>query len=87
MRRLDVKITLLEMRRNPGKIVEAIERNETVTLSKRGKDIARIVPLARTASKLSLRDDPAVGIWDDRSDMTNPTAYVRNARKPRHGAV
>ena len=82
-----MKISLLDLRRNPGKMVEAIERNETVTLSKRGKDIAQIVPLAKTASGLSLRDDPAVGMWDDRPDMADPSAYVRNARKPRHGAL
>ncbi len=29
-------------------------------------------------------DDPAFGIWRDREDMTNVTAYVRKIRQPRY---
>lgn len=31
----------------------------------------------------SVTAQPLFGMWSDRSDMTDPSAYVRNLRKPR----
>lgn len=78
-----MKATVLDLRRNLGKILEAIERNETVTLSKRGREIALIVPRKEAREPLSLRDSPAFGLWKDRADMANPSEYVRRIRKGR----
>ena len=78
-----MKATMLDLRRNPGKIVEAIERNETVVLSKRGREIADIVPRQAAKPPLSLADSPAFGMWKDRKDLDNPAEYVRRQRKGR----
>jgi prevent-host-death family protein len=78
-----MKATVLDLRRNLRKILEAIERNETVTLSKRGREIARIVPKIEARRPLSLKDSPAFGLWKDRADMDDPTAYIRRIRKGR----
>jgi len=78
-----MKATMLDLRRNPGKILEAIERNETVTLSKRGREIALIIPRKNARKALSLRDSPAFGMWKDREYMANPSEYVRRIRKGR----
>ena len=80
-----MKATILDLRRNPGKILEAIERNETVTLSKRGRKIAYIVPRKEAKGALSLKESPAFGMWKDRSDMDDPSEYVRRIRKGRLG--
>ena len=80
-----MKATLLDMRRNPGKILEAIERNETVTLSRRGREIATIVPRQKAKAPLSIASSPAFGMWKDRKDLDNPTEYVRRQRKGRFG--
>ena len=80
-----MKASVLDLRRNPRKILEAIERNETVTLSKRGREIARIVPKTETRVALSLKNSPAFGLWKDRTDMDDPVAYVRRIRKGRFG--
>jgi prevent-host-death family protein len=77
--------TVLDMRRNTKKILEALERNETVTLSKRGREIARIVPKKRATVGTSLKDLPAFGMWKDRADMADPSAYVHRMRKGRFG--
>ena len=79
-----MKATVLDLRRNTSKILEAIERNETVSLSKRGKEIARIVPTQAVPPKGSIKDNPAVGMWADREDMADPAAYVRKLRKGRY---
>lgn len=78
-----MKATLLDLRRSPGKIVEAIERNETVTLSKRGREIAHIVPIKEAKTALSFAASPALGMWKDRQDMSDPVEYVRQHRKGR----
>ena len=78
-----MRATVLDLRRNPRKILDAIERNESVTLSKRGREIACIVPKREAKGALSLKDSPAFGIWKDRSDMADPAKYVRKIRKGR----
>ncbi|MEW6369080.1 MAG: type II toxin-antitoxin system prevent-host-death family antitoxin [Acidobacteriota bacterium] len=78
-----MKATVLDLRRNPGKILEAIGRNEAVTLSKRGREIALIVPKRPAAKPCSIRCSPAFGIWKDRVDMRDPSGYVRRMRKGR----
>ena len=81
-----MKATVLDMRREPKKILDAIARNETVTLTHRGKPVARIEPI-EGAKRRSAADHPAVGMWADRSDMKDPSAYVRELRKGRFDAL
>jgi antitoxin (DNA-binding transcriptional repressor) of toxin-antitoxin stability system len=81
-----MKATVLDMRRSPKKILDAIARNETVTLSHRGKPLARIEPI-EDSGKCSASSHPAFGMWADRSDMTDPSVYVRELRKGRFDAV
>ncbi len=77
-----MEATILNMRRNPKKILEAIARNESVTLTRRGKPVARIEPIGgRKRSSAAAHE--AFGMWADRDDMTDPSAYVREMRKGR----
>ena len=81
-----MKATILDMRRNPRKILDAIARNEVVTLTSRGKAVARIEPI-RNAERPSMKDQDAFGMWAERSDMSDPAAYVRRVRKARFDAL
>jgi antitoxin (DNA-binding transcriptional repressor) of toxin-antitoxin stability system len=74
--------TVLDMRRNPKKILDAIARNETVTLSHRGKPVARIEPI-ENLQPCGASEHPAFGMWADRTDMADPSAYIREIRKGR----
>lgn len=78
-----MKATMLDLRRNTRKILDAIERNEAVSLSMRGREIATIVPKKSARPASSIRNSPAFGMWKDRADMEDPSAYVRNLRKGR----
>ena len=80
-----MKATVLDMRRNPKKILDAIARSETVTLSHRGKPVARIEPIVGSERR-NAADHPAFGMWADRSDMADPSAYVRGLRQGRFDA-
>lgn len=77
-----MKATLLDMRRNPKKILDAIERNEVVTLTRRGKSVARIEPIGG-GKRPSAAAHEACGMWADREDMADPSAYVREIRRGR----
>jgi hypothetical protein len=75
-----MKATLLALRRYVGRIFETIEHNETVVLSKRGKEIAYILPKQKAKASLSLESNPAFGMWKDRSDTEDSVAYVSRLR-------
>jgi antitoxin (DNA-binding transcriptional repressor) of toxin-antitoxin stability system len=77
-----MKATVLDMRRNPKKILDAIARNESVTLTHRGKAVACIDPI-REDRRIAAADHEAFGMWSDRSDMDDPSAHVRDFRKGR----
>lgn len=81
-----MEATILDMRRNPKKILEAIEQNIVVTLTNRGKPVARIEPIPK-AQRPSIKDQEAFGMWADREDMADPVAYVRKMRKGRFDAL
>lgn len=78
-----MKMTFLELRRDPGKLMEALERNEEVTISRRGREIARVIPSGQPATSTEVRDHPAFGMWADRPDLGDPAAFVRKLRKGR----
>ncbi len=85
-------VTMVELRRRMGEVMRAIERNETVTVTRRGKPKAVISPVnsrtgeaARGESELeAMMKHPAFGMWKDREDMADVEAYVRSIRKGRY---
>lgn len=81
-----MKATILDMRRDPKKILDAIRRNEPVTLTNRGTPVARIEPIHKP-ERPSMKDQQAFGMWADRNDMADPVAYVRALRKGRFDAL
>lgn len=81
-----MKATLLDMRRNPRKILDAIARNESVSLTRRGKPVASIEPIEK-GDRPGAGKHPAFGMWADRADMSDPAAYVRKLRKGRFDAL
>lgn len=78
-----MKITFLNLRRDPSMLMEALARNEEVTISRRGRDIARVIPTRQAAAAAAVKSHPAFGMWADRQDTADPAAHVRNLRKGR----
>lgn len=79
-------ISFLDLRRAPAKILIALERKEPITLSRRGKVIAHIVP-AEEKEICRPSEHEAFGMWADREDMKDPAAYIREMRRSRHDAL
>ena len=79
-----MEASILDLRKNMKKIMSALERNERVTLTRRRRKMAVIVPAGeKQARKIKAADLAAFGMWADREDMQDVSAYVRELRKPR----
>lgn len=78
---MGMKSSLLTLRRSPSKILNAIEKRQEVTLTKRGKPLARIVPL-HSGVEREVRSQPAFGMWADGS-VQSVDEQVRDLREGR----
>lgn len=77
--------SLLDLCRKTGKITAAIEQRQEITLSKRGKRIAKIVPYDQPESdgSQSVAEHPAVGMSSDLNQTADVAGTVRKLRRGR----
>ena len=73
--------SIVDLRYRMKDVLRAIDRGEAVTVLYRGKPKAELVPIRGGQAKL--KDQPMFGMWKDRKDMADPSAYVRIIRKNR----
>jgi len=66
-----------------GQILKALDLNETVTLTYRGKEKAKIVPTKASAAHKDFKKHDAFGMWAKREDLSDIDASVRKLRKGR----
>jgi hypothetical protein len=67
------------------RILQALDKNEEVTLTYRGHEKATIIPSGKK-KKVSAKSHPAFGMWTDRKDMADVAKTVRKLRKDRFDA-
>ena len=81
-----MEASIVDLRYRMKDVLRAIDRGETVTVTYRGKEKARLVPANAAAGRAHVKvsDQPFVGMWKDREDMADPVAYVRKLRQPRY---
>jgi len=77
-----MQATILDLRRNARSILNALERNERVTVTNRGRKQAVILP-SSDRSRRPVADMPAFGMWKDRDDLQDVNEHVRRLRKGR----
>ncbi len=83
-----MEASFVDLRKRSREIIRALDRNESVTITYRGKPRAIMQPIAPDGTKRSTKkprteDQPAFGMWADRKDMKDVAAYVRHLRKGR----
>ena len=80
-----MKATVVDLRRRTAEIIKALDRNECVTILYRGKPKGIIYPAKEDSKRRRMRasEHPAFGMWKDREDMKDPTAWVREIRSAR----
>ena len=77
--------TIVDLRYNMKHVLRAIDRGETVTVLYRGKERAKLTPIAASPSSGApkTKDQPLFGLWKDREDISDPASYLRHLRLPR----
>ncbi len=79
-----MKATILDLRHKMKEILKALERNENVTLTHRGKEKGIITPVQKQDdAQKSSASHPAFGLWNEREETDNVGEYVRQLRKGR----
>ena len=81
--------TIVDLRYNMKNVLRAIDRGETVTVLYRGKEKAKLTPVAPAPGSgvPKTKDQPLFGLWKDRKDMDDPASYLRQLRLPRRALV
>ena len=75
-----MKASIVDLRYRMKDVLKALDRGEPVTVLYRGKEKARLVPIASEKPKMRVEDHPACGMWKDREDMKDPAEWVRKLR-------
>ena len=78
-----MKMTAKALRSQVAAALACVERGETVTITYRGKPRAKIVAADQPAVDDEADRMPAFGMWQDREEMADVQAYVREMRKGR----
>lgn len=76
-----MRASILNLRKNMGAVIDALDMNEIVTLTYRGKEKAKIIPVGKQKIASDITAHGAFGIWaDKKQDVVN---MVRDMRKGR----
>ena len=74
--------TAKQLRFNTKSLLQSVARGEEVTITMRGKPVARLLAFNRRRKKRG-EDDTIFGMWRDRDDLREVQRYVRIIRKGR----
>jgi prevent-host-death family protein len=78
-----MQITTKELRIQPGKIIDQVANGEEVTVTFRGKALAKIVPIKKKHKAGEKEEISIFGMWKNHDDIKNVDEYVRELRKGR----
>ena len=74
--------TAKDLRFRTKSVLESVARGEAVTISFRGRPVARMVPMDAAPRRKAAELD-GFGVWKDRADLADPAAWVRQQRRAR----
>ena len=78
-----MKITTKELRIQPGKIIDQVVNGQEVTVTFRGKALAKIVPIHKKDNGSVQEDTGFFGMWNKHKEETTVEEAVRELRKGR----
>lgn len=83
-----MRVSANELPRKMKEVMDALDRNEQVTLLYRGKERAIIIPVEdKRRKRISAADHPACGMWKNRNDLKDVPAVVKKWRRGRKNAL
>lgn len=69
-------------------VMAALDKHERVVLSHEGKGFALLQPVSDLEDEIRrIKNHPAVGMWADREDMRDPSAWVAAKRQRRRARL
>ena len=77
-----MKVTTKELRIQPGKIIDHVVGGQEVTITFRGKELAKIVPLEKRR-KMVENEESIFGMWKEHKEDKSVEDVVRGLRKGR----
>jgi prevent-host-death family protein len=78
-----MKITTKELRIQPGKIIDQVANGHEITVTFRGKALAKMIPIKNKVKTTGKESLSIFGLWKDHTDTENVEDYVRNLRRGR----
>lgn len=75
--------TVLDLRKNMRSILSALDRNEKVNLTYRGRKKATIIPVSEEERQNKVETHEAFGIWKDDEQKSDVDKYIRELRRGR----
>ncbi len=78
-----MQITTKELRLQPGRIIDQVANGQEVTVTFRGKALAKIVPIRKRAKKNDPTETSTFGLWKDHPPIQSVEEFVSNLRKGR----
>lgn len=76
-----MEVTTKELRIQPGKIIYQVSVGQEITVTYRGKPLAKIIPFKSTIN--NNEDTLIFGMWKSHNDSESVEDHVRNLRKGR----
>jgi prevent-host-death family protein len=75
-------VTAKQLRLKTSEVLKRVRSGGRVTVTLRGKPVAKVVSLSDEKKKLT--DYAAFGMWADREDMKDVHAWLKKIRTPRY---
>jgi len=78
-----MEVSTKELRIQPGKIIDQVVNGQEITVTYRGKALAKIIPLKNRIQSLENDETSIFGLWKDHIQLDTVEEYVRDIRKGR----
>ncbi len=76
-------VSAKELHIRTASVLTLIEKGEEVLITYRGVPYARMIPFQKITTRRKKEKVPAIGMWGNRADLSDPSAYVEAIRAPR----
>ena len=76
-------VTAKQLRLKTSEILKRVQRVGSATITFRGKPVAKLTAVNKEETK-PLTEFRAFGMWANRKDMKDASAWVRKIRRPRY---
>ena len=78
-----MEVSTKELRIQPGKIIDQVANGQEITITFRGKALARIVPMNKKEKPEVENEESVFGMWKNYSTDSTVEGIVREMRKGR----